>query len=136
MLESVFATVVVTELVAMSAAMYVLPVIIGCIRRVPDLGSVIVINILLGWTLVGWVVALALALRSASPPQPTVQVVQHAPLPPPPASPAAGGAGWAGPPGPPPARPQDPPPLVLPPHPDSPHPAGGRPPGSFGTGRR
>src|SRR6266568_2378630 len=79
MLESVFATVVVTELVAMSAAMYVLPVIIGCIRRVPDLGSVIVINILLGWTLVGWVVALALALRSAASPHPVVQVVQNAP---------------------------------------------------------
>lgn len=32
-------------------------------RDVPNFGSVVVINILLGWTLVGWAVALALAVR-------------------------------------------------------------------------
>jgi hypothetical protein len=116
MLESLFATVMVTEIVVMSVAMYVLPVIIGCIRRVPDIGSVIVINILLGWTLAGWVVALALALRSATSVHPVVQVVQNVP----PGRPAAPGppsrlppAGWAGQPGAPAPR-EDPPPLVLP----------------------
>lgn len=32
--------------------------------RVPSPGAVIVINALLGWTFVGWVVALAMACRS------------------------------------------------------------------------
>lgn len=49
-----------------AAALYLLPVIVGWGRRVPDIGSVAVINILLGWTLVGWVVSLALALRSVN----------------------------------------------------------------------
>lgn len=33
-------------------------------RRVPNTGSIIVIDIFLGWTLVGWVVAMAMACRS------------------------------------------------------------------------
>ena len=33
-------------------------------RHVPNWGSVIVIDVLLGWTLVGWAVALAMACRS------------------------------------------------------------------------
>lgn len=45
-------------------ALYFLPSIIGYKRQVPDIGSVIVINLFLGWTLIGWVVALALAARS------------------------------------------------------------------------
>lgn len=45
--------------------LYCLPLIIGASRRVPNLGSLIVVNIFLGWTFVGWVVALAMAARSA-----------------------------------------------------------------------
>jgi hypothetical protein len=95
--------------------LYLLPVIIGQVRHVPDVGSIATINILLGWTLVGWVVALALALRSANPAAPAVQIVQHLP----PSSPSADlqNADWAGPPGPPPGAAFAPPPLVLPPHP-------------------
>ena len=48
-------------------AVYWLPVIIASRRRVPDLGSVIVINLLAGWTVIGWVVALALAVRDPRP---------------------------------------------------------------------
>jgi hypothetical protein len=55
-------------LTLLAVAMYLLPLIIGLARRVPDVGSVAVLNILLGWTLVGWVLALALAMRSAQPP--------------------------------------------------------------------
>lgn len=46
---------------------YFLPSIIGAVRKVPNLGSVIVINLFLGWTLIGWVVALAMAVRSTHP---------------------------------------------------------------------
>jgi hypothetical protein len=44
--------------------MYFLPTIIGKVRGVPNLGSVAVINTFLGFTLVGWVVALAMAART------------------------------------------------------------------------
>jgi T4 superinfection immunity protein len=44
--------------------LYFLPSIVAARRRVPNLGSVLVINFFLGWTLVGWVVALAMAVRS------------------------------------------------------------------------
>ena len=87
-----------------SAALYLLPVMIGSARRVPDLGAVAVINVLLGWTLAGWAVALAMSLRSVRPAPPPGQ------LPP---------AGWPVPPGAPPARPGVPPPLSLPPRPGS-----------------
>ena len=44
--------------------LYFLPSIVGAVRKVPNIGSVIVINVFLGWTFVGWVVALAMAVRS------------------------------------------------------------------------
>ena len=99
-----------------SAALYLLPVLIGWARRVPDLGAVAVINILLGWTLLGWAAALAMALRSVRPAPPAVQIVQNLPPAPPPGQlPArlARAAAAA-------ARPGSPPPLVLPPRPGSP----------------
>lgn len=47
-------------------AVYMVPTIVAVIRKVPNMGSVVVINLLLGWTLVGWVVALAMAVRSGN----------------------------------------------------------------------
>lgn len=100
-----------------SAALYLLPVLIGAARRVPDLGTVAVINVLLGWTLAGWAVALAMSLCSVRPAPPAVQVMQNLPPSPPPAQ--LPPAGWPVPPGAPPARPGFPPPLSLPPRPGS-----------------
>jgi hypothetical protein len=48
---------------------YFLPAIIAAKRKVPHEGSIVVVNIFLGWTLVGWVVALAMACRSVPPRQ-------------------------------------------------------------------
>jgi hypothetical protein len=45
---------------------YFLPTIVALTRKVTDKGSVVVINFFLGWTLVGWVVALAMACRSST----------------------------------------------------------------------
>ena len=45
-------------------ALYFLPSIVAASRDVPNIGSVIVVNFFLGWTVIGWVVALAMALRS------------------------------------------------------------------------
>jgi hypothetical protein len=98
--------------------LYLLPVLLAWARHVPDIGSIAVINILLGWTLAGWVVALALALRSGVQPNPTIQLVQHLPpssLPP--------GADWAGRPAQPGRRPAAAPPLLLPPLPEEPGPS-------------
>lgn len=49
-------------------AAYWVPSIVAFRRRVPNRGAVAVVNGFLGWTFVGWVVALALACRSV--PQP------------------------------------------------------------------
>jgi hypothetical protein len=116
-ISSIVAVVVLANLVAVSGALYLLPVLIGRIRRVPDLGSVAVINLLLGWTLVGWVVALALALRSARPPGPGMQIVNNLPAPAP-VPPDA--RSWAGHPDLRPHREGYPPPLQLPPRPPGP----------------
>lgn len=116
MIASLLAVMVIFVMITGSAALYLLPLLIGLVRRLPDIGSLAAINILLGWTLAGWAVALAMALRSAHAAAPTVQVVQNFPAPPPWPGQLAN-AGWAGPPGPPPPRQGDPPPLALPPHP-------------------
>jgi len=137
MIDFIIGAVALTVLVGGSLALYLLPLIVGLLRRVPDIGSVAVINVLLGWTLVGWAAAMALALRSAVTDRPSVQIVQH--LPPASALPALPPPGWAGRPGYAPRR--DPPPLVLPARPADPWVPPGpyepvdseEPPGSYGT---
>jgi hypothetical protein len=58
-------------------AAYWLPTIIASWRRIPARTQILVINLFLGWTLVGWVVALVMAIRPADPARPAP------PLPPP-----------------------------------------------------
>jgi hypothetical protein len=99
-INSAVSFIVLTYLTCVFLALYLLPCLIGYARRAPDLAVIAVIDILLGWTFIGWVVALAMAFRSA-PPGP----------PPPPAA----GAGRAHQFGPPASRPGSPPPLTIPP---------------------
>jgi hypothetical protein len=91
--------------ILLGGAIYLLPLTIGLVRGVPDIGSVAVINILLGWTLVGWVLSLALAMRTVPPGARGMH--QLPPVPPYPIQPPSG---WSEPPGPP---PPGPPPLRL-----------------------
>ena len=42
---------------------YWIPTIAAWVRHVPNRGSVAVVNLFLGWTIVGWVVAMAMAMR-------------------------------------------------------------------------
>jgi hypothetical protein len=70
-------------LLLISALMYFIPSIVAGIRKVPNIGSVIVINLFLGWTIIGWVVALAMAARS-QPPQMGQIIVNPGSAPPPP----------------------------------------------------
>jgi hypothetical protein len=51
-------------LIFLAILIYFTPTIVGGIRHVRNFGSVLVINLFLGWTLIGWVVALAMAVRS------------------------------------------------------------------------
>jgi hypothetical protein len=48
-------------------AVYLLPTMVAYYRSVPNVGSIAVVNLFLGWTLIGWVVALAMAARSVRP---------------------------------------------------------------------
>jgi hypothetical protein len=54
---------------------YFIPTIVVLARRnAPSGGSVVVVNVFLGWTVVGWVVALAMAVRSPVPEPPSYVV--------------------------------------------------------------
>lgn len=53
--------------VAILVGSYLLPTVIAVLRKVPNTGSVLVLNLLLGWTLIGWAVALAMPVRSIPP---------------------------------------------------------------------
>jgi hypothetical protein len=56
-------TKVVAVVLAILTAGYLLPWAIAAVRDVPHWG-VFWLNLLLGWTIVGWIVALVLALRA------------------------------------------------------------------------
>lgn len=49
---------------AIFLVVYFVPTIIGVSRKSSNLGTIIALNLLLGWTFVGWVVAMVLALVS------------------------------------------------------------------------
>ena len=50
--------------IVLALAAYWVPMIVALIRTPPHFGSAIVVNVFLGWTIIGWVVALAMACRS------------------------------------------------------------------------
>jgi hypothetical protein len=52
----------VSGIVALLLAVYFLPTLVAAALRIRGLGWVIAVNLLGGWTLLGWVVALWLAL--------------------------------------------------------------------------
>lgn len=52
--------------VIVGIGLYFLPTVIAVVRKVTNQGSVLVINFFLGWTFIGWVVALAMACRTAT----------------------------------------------------------------------
>jgi ribosomal protein L40E len=46
---------------------YMIPTLLAYNRKVTNVGSVFVINFFLGWTFIGWIVALAMAAKSSLP---------------------------------------------------------------------
>jgi hypothetical protein len=47
--------------------MYFLPSIVGLARSKRNLGSIFLLNLFLGWTVVGWVVAMVWAVKADVP---------------------------------------------------------------------
>jgi len=71
-------------LIVLAIVAYLVPTIIALfrIKQIPNVGSIIVINAFLGWTVVGWVLALAMVVRkpySQAPPYGSVEVPPNAP---------------------------------------------------------
>jgi len=69
-MEAAGAIVIVILMVLASACgllLYMLPAIIAYSRGHQDTVAITALNILLGWSLIGWVVALVWALKSAQP---------------------------------------------------------------------
>lgn len=64
---NVGAIIIFIVLIVLAICIYFMPTIIGAQRKVVNVGSVFAINLLLGWTLIGWAVALAMALRTNPP---------------------------------------------------------------------
>ena len=56
--------VIIPLLFLVAGALYLLPTIVALMRDHPSKGGIIVLNVLLGWTLIGWVVSLAWAASS------------------------------------------------------------------------
>ena len=46
-------------LLLLGVALYLLPIILAYIREHRNLAAIVVVNLLLGWTVVGWVLCLA-----------------------------------------------------------------------------
>ena len=114
MISHLVSIVVVSAFVMGAVALYLLPVLVAWARHIPGTAVIAVINVFLGWTFFGWVLALALALRPVYPVGPVVQVFQNPSSQPPSLPPSRiNDAGWAGPPGPPPPRPDPAPPLTY-----------------------
>lgn len=53
--------------VVLGVMAYLVPTAVAANRSAPNFGSIAVINVFLGWTLIGWVVALAMAMRDVQP---------------------------------------------------------------------
>ncbi len=49
-------------LILILLALYILPTVIAALRNVKAVAGIVVLNLLLGWTLIGWVGALVWAV--------------------------------------------------------------------------
>jgi hypothetical protein len=51
--------------IALLTGFYMLPWAVAVTRSMPNRGSILLINLLLGWTIIGWIVALVMACSQA-----------------------------------------------------------------------
>ena len=52
---------------AILVALYFLPAIVAGARHLPERAAITVLNLLLGWTFIGWVIALIWAVTAPAP---------------------------------------------------------------------
>ena len=71
-MNTLIALALITILITAATVAYFLPALIARLRHSPDLTTVVILNLLLGWTAAGWIVALILAVRRAAP---SIQVI-------------------------------------------------------------
>ena len=55
--------------ITLAILVYMLPLIIASNRRLPNTGTIAAINVVLGWTIIGWFFALMMALFGIAPAQ-------------------------------------------------------------------
>ncbi|RYG96441.1 MAG: superinfection immunity protein [Alphaproteobacteria bacterium] len=67
---------------AIALGLYLLPSIIAIFSAHPTAVGIIVLNVLLGWTVVGWVAAFVWSCIKSKPPMQVIQVAPHGPPPP------------------------------------------------------
>lgn len=72
---------VIAVLLIIGLIFYCLPSIIAFSRQPPNAGSIYVINLLLGWTIWGWVTSLAMAVRTIPPGTRNPSKIYLAPVP-------------------------------------------------------
>jgi len=56
--------------------LYFLPTVVALVRKCDNTGPVVIINLFLGWTVIGWIVALAMAFGRSRSATYATQVVQ------------------------------------------------------------
>lgn len=71
--ENIWSTTLGFVIVAVLVGLYLVPTIIAGRRKHHNLGAIIAVNVLLGWLIIGWIIALVWSLTD---PSPTVRVVQ------------------------------------------------------------
>lgn len=71
-----FIRVALAVLLSIGTVGYLLPTTIAIIRRRTNTTAIFVLNLFLGWTLIGWVVALVWAVATDAP-KPTIQQTLH-----------------------------------------------------------
>lgn len=54
---------IILSLILLALISYFLPTVVASTRRHTDLGTIFAINLFLGWSLIGWVVAMAWASK-------------------------------------------------------------------------
>lgn len=67
-------------LILVLGALYFLPVVVATVRNCKATAGVFVVNLFLGWTLIGWVVALAWAASGDPRPRPEAVLPDRASL--------------------------------------------------------
>ncbi len=62
------------------AVIYYVPTIIAYVRRRPDLASIALFNVFLGWTIIGWIIAIVWCFRKRKPAAEAQQAYEESPL--------------------------------------------------------